>query len=93
MLNNFRIAVNDKFYNIITNIKLKFGRQYIVTVRCYLYKQYWNTATNGYYDREIFITHFNSYLACKRAEMYAKHDPIVEKVMVIHCIIRKKNEN
>ena len=84
MLNNLRLTLSDKFYDIITKAKLKFGR-------CYLYKQYWNRDTNGYYDREMFINHFSSYLACKVAEIYAKQDPIVEKAMVISCVIRKKS--
>ena len=91
MLNNLRLTLSDKFYDIITKAKLKFGRCYLVTVRCYLYKQYWNRDTNGCYDREMFINYFSSYLACKVAEIYAKQDPLVEKVMVIRCVIRKKN--
>ena len=92
MLNNLRWTLSDKFYDIITKAKLKFGRCYLVTVRCYLYKQYWNRDTNPYYyDREMFINHFSSYLACKVAEIYAKQDPLVEKIMVIRCVIRKKN--
>lgn len=91
MLNNLRLTLSDKFYDIITKAKLKFGRCYLVTVRCYLYKQYWNRDTNGYYDREMFINHFSSYLACKVAKIYAKQDSIVEKVMVISCVIRKKS--
>ena len=92
MFNKLKIGILNK----IDDAKKKFGRTYVVTVRCYLYKQYkhcyWSTETefNDYYDREMLITHFNSYFACKVAEIYGKQDPLVEKVMVIRCVIRKK---